>query len=168
MFERLWVQIPATYTGLTWHLFTSICCKICIDVCLKLTENKRKRGRGWRDVVRSKNIFDPFSRASLWFHSKYSIWRFELFLFKLKKDSRSQCHKQILGGSPGLVVMGGASCSEGRGFESQHSLLDGHLVHSVLLWPDNPIGKDSLDSTLPCLWLRSIGYLLAKCRYKSY
>ena len=30
------------------------------------------------------------------------------------------------GGSPGLAVMGGDSCSEGRGFESQHRILDGH------------------------------------------
>ena len=34
-----------------------------------------------------------------------------------------------LGGSPGLVVMGGDSCSEGRGFESQHHILDGHVSH---------------------------------------
>ena len=32
------------------------------------------------------------------------------------------------GGSPGLVVMGGDSCSEGRGFESQHHKLDGHVL----------------------------------------
>ena len=30
------------------------------------------------------------------------------------------------GGSPGLVVMGGDSCSEGRGFKSRHYILDGH------------------------------------------
>ena len=30
-----------------------------------------------------------------------------------------------LGGSPGLVVMGGDSCAEGREFESQHQ--DGHF-----------------------------------------
>ena len=28
---------------------------------------------------------------------------------------------------PGLVVMGGDSCSEGRWFESQHHILDGHF-----------------------------------------
>ena len=28
---------------------------------------------------------------------------------------------------PGLVVMGGDSCSEGRGFKSQHRILDGHF-----------------------------------------
>ena len=32
-----------------------------------------------------------------------------------------------MGGSPGLVVMGGDSCYEGRGLESQHHILDGHF-----------------------------------------
>ena len=32
-----------------------------------------------------------------------------------------------MGGSPGLVVMGGDSSSEGHGFESQHCILDGHF-----------------------------------------
>ena len=32
-----------------------------------------------------------------------------------------------MGGSPGLVVMGGDSGLEGRGFEAQHHILDGHL-----------------------------------------
>ena len=30
-------------------------------------------------------------------------------------------------GSSGLVVMGGDSCSKGRGFESQRHILDGHF-----------------------------------------
>ena len=41
-----WVRIPAPDTGWTWYFFTFICCKNCI-VCLKKTENKRKRGWGW-------------------------------------------------------------------------------------------------------------------------
>ena len=32
--------------------------------------------------------------------------------------------------SPGLVVMGGDSCSEGCGFESQCRILDGHDIFS--------------------------------------
>ena len=32
-----------------------------------------------------------------------------------------------MGGSPGLVVMGRDSRSEGRGFESRHRILDGHF-----------------------------------------
>ena len=31
----------------------------------------------------------------------------------------------VKGGSPGLVVMGGDSCSKGHGFESQRRILDG-------------------------------------------
>ena len=34
-----------------------------------------------------------------------------------------------MGGSPGLVVMEGDSCSEGRGFKSKHYILDGHFSH---------------------------------------
>ena len=34
------------------------------------------------------------------------------------------------GGSPGLVVMGGDLCSEGRGFKSQHRILDYHDIFS--------------------------------------
>ena len=41
MFWRLWVQIPAPYTG--WKNFTYNCCKNC-NVCLKKTENKQKSG----------------------------------------------------------------------------------------------------------------------------
>ena len=36
----------------------------------------------------------------------------------------------VLGGSPGLVVMGGGSRSKGRGFESRHRILDGHDIFS--------------------------------------
>ena len=32
-----------------------------------------------------------------------------------------------MGGSPGLVVMGDDSCSNGRGFESRRRILDGHF-----------------------------------------
>ena len=39
----------------------------------------------------------------------------------LKKDNNTK------GGSPGLVVMGGDSCTEGHGFDSQHCVLDGHF-----------------------------------------
>ena len=33
----------------------------------------------------------------------------------------------MLGGSPGLVVMGGDSCSKGCVIESKHCILDGHF-----------------------------------------
>ena len=34
-----------------------------------------------------------------------------------------------MGGSPGLVITGGDSCCEGRGFESQHSIMDEPYLH---------------------------------------
>ena len=36
-----------------------------------------------------------------------------------------------MGGSPGLVVMGGDSCSEGRGFKSWRHILDGHDIFHI-------------------------------------
>ena len=53
----------------------------------------------------------------------------------MEAGKSNQC-KQVVGnnyrlrdGSPGLVVMGGDSCSEGCGFKSQHSILEGHFSH---------------------------------------
>ena len=39
----------------------------------------------------------------------------------------------LLGRSPGLVVMGGDSCSKGHGFESRHQILDGHFSQILVL-----------------------------------
>ena len=36
-------------------------------------------------------------------------------------------------GSPGLVVMGGDSCSEGHEFKSQHCILDGLFSHLLVV-----------------------------------
>ena len=49
--------------------------------------------------------------------------------------------KQLdLGRMPGLVVMWGDSISEGRGFESQHCIIDGHfftyIVVKMFVWKD--------------------------------
>ena len=38
-----------------------------------------------------------------------------------------------MGGSPGLVVMGGDSRSEGCKFKSQCHILDGHFSHSFVV-----------------------------------
>ena len=43
IFQGSWVRFPALYT--VWALFTFICCKN-LNVCLKKTKNKTKRGRG--------------------------------------------------------------------------------------------------------------------------
>ena len=40
---------------------------------------------------------------------------------------------EVLGGSPGLVVKGGDSCSKGCGFKPQCRLLDGHNIFSHIL-----------------------------------
>ena len=46
-FQRSWVRIPARYTGWTWNFFTLICCKNCIDVCLKRPKiNEKEAGVG--------------------------------------------------------------------------------------------------------------------------
>ena len=60
-------------------------------------------------------------------------------------------YKNILGGNPGLVVMGADLGSKGCGFESQHSLLDGHLSHLyvviivMFVWKDE---KEAEDGTI--------------------
>ena len=46
-----------------------------------------------------------------------------------------------MGGSPGLVVMGGDSCSEGCGFESQHQILDGHFFTYFCLFEKTKINE---------------------------
>ena len=38
----------------------------------------------------------------------------------------------MLGGSPGLVVMGGDLYSKGRGFESWRRILDGHNIFPLI------------------------------------
>ena len=45
MILRSGVRIPVPYTG--WKFFHINLLQNCIDICLKKTENKRKRGRGW-------------------------------------------------------------------------------------------------------------------------
>ena len=48
---------------------------------------------------------------------------------KIKEEKiilQKKTHK--LGGSPGLMVMGGDSCYEGCGFESHHQIQDGHFT----------------------------------------
>ena len=52
MFKRLWVQIPASNTGWTWHFFTLICCKIELFV--------------WRDQNKEKEAgVGPFFKSQL-------------------------------------------------------------------------------------------------------
>ena len=54
VFQKSWVQIPAPDTR--WIFFTLIWCKTCI-VCLKKTENERKRGRNVPFCVKMSPYF---------------------------------------------------------------------------------------------------------------
>ena len=45
MIEMLWVQIPAPCTGWNLRFFTLICCKNCIEDCLKRPKINRKEAR---------------------------------------------------------------------------------------------------------------------------
>ena len=47
--------------------------------------------------------------------------------FEIEFDENS-FKSSFLGGSPGLVVMGGDSCSKVCWFKSQHCILDGHFL----------------------------------------
>ena len=49
----------------------------------------------------------------------------------------------------GLVVMGGDSCSEDYGFESQHRILDGHLfIVKIVCLLEKQAGDGPLKSRL--------------------
>ena len=48
------------------------------------------------------------------------------------KDEMVKWNREyLLSGSPGLVVMGGDSRSEGCGFESRRRILDGHDIFHI-------------------------------------
>ena len=55
-----------------------------------------------------------------------------------------------MGGSPGLVVMGGDSCAKSREFESWHHIMDGHFSHLfdikivICVWKDENKWKRGL------------------------
>ena len=60
-------------------------------------------------------------------------------IIKMLKAQRQMSHKEVRviniikfkGGSPGLVFMGGDSCSKGRGFESRRRMLDCHNIFHI-------------------------------------
>ena len=53
-----------------------------------------------------------------------------IFIGPLMLGAFAGVKKFTMGGSPGLVVMGGDSRSKGRGFESRRQILDGHDIFS--------------------------------------
>ena len=82
-----------------------------MDRCAETTIAKRN---AWSTITASASLrFASTRSASLEIRTAVRI---------------ENCH----GGSPGLVVRGGDSSYEGRGFESQHPILDGHF-HIYLL-----------------------------------
>ena len=50
------------------------------------------------------------------------------YLANFERWSVIKLIRDFLSGSPVLLVIGGGSCSEGRGFKSQHHIPDGHFV----------------------------------------
>ena len=61
----------------------------------------------------------------------------------LQDNLHNKLRAREYGGSPGLVVMGGDSCSKGRGFESRYCILDGHFsrifvvkIVGMFVWKD--------------------------------
>ena len=65
---------------------------------------------------------------------EYLINRSKSVVFVLRmKMSQLQHNKRSWGGSPGLVVMGGDSCSKGCEFESRHHILDGHFFTYIFV-----------------------------------
>ena len=43
-------------------------------------------------------------------------------------------NNNLMGGSPGLLVMGGDSCSKSCGFKSWHHILDGNDIFTLICW----------------------------------
>ena len=82
--------------------------------------------------IKSQVIFISLSKYFCYYLvKKKSIIRcFDYQMWKLSEGKIS--FKETLGGSPGLVAMGGDSCSEGCRFESQHSILDGRFHIDLL------------------------------------
>ena len=68
---------------------------------------------------------------------------------------------ECLGESPGLVAMGGDSCSKCCGFEPQHSILDGHfytyvfVVEIVMLFEKTKINEKEAGEKTECKWVAS-------------
>ena len=58
---------------------------------------------------------------------------FQLLLLGLRQQNIYCQELLFMGESRGLVVMGGDSCSKGRGFESQNHILDGRFLHTYFL-----------------------------------
>ena len=85
-----------------------------------ISKNKFSGASFWPAAKSDKNGSTPFQ---IWLHCR--------------RSSRSSFHHPTIAKhlkkSPGLVVMGGDSCFEGRGFKSQCRILDGHNIFSTYI-----------------------------------
>ena len=92
--------------------FGYFCKKSCFQNLSKITQSGRTDGDQWRSTNHGPHL---------------QVWYLN-FLFRQKTKHNISL---LQGGSPGLVVMGGDSCSKGRQFESRHRILDGHFFTFV-------------------------------------
>ena len=89
----------------------------------------------WLLLITKGLCLNPGRRTFKW-KTVWNVWMYFGILERL--EIKSQCalldtfNKKfiVLGGSPGLVVMGGCSCSKGREFKSRRHILDGHDICS--------------------------------------
>ena len=104
--------LSLSYHQFCFHLKNVSYCSRCIW-CILNSEFRRAEDR-WRHVLCQN------TRAQQTVASRPRPRTEKVFMVKQKFYS--------MGGTPGLVVMGGDSWSEGNGFESQHCMLDGHFT----------------------------------------
>ena len=84
------------------------------------------------------------------------LWYFRCRGFNVVK------HFYPMGGSPGLVVMGGDSCSKSREFKSWHRILDGRFFHLFVVKIIMCVWKDENK------WKRGRGWPIKKHFTPSY
>ena len=84
--------------------------------------------------ARRRKTWQAFAVETFWQFNQLwqkfkTFWLISFFPIAkvLKPESFFYIKRFVLSGSPGLVVMGGDSCSKGCEFKSQHRILDGHF-----------------------------------------
>ena len=94
----------------------------------------RRRKNGFKKIERTNldqnaNFFIKFFHKIIFSQNGILIFLDRVIKLATKYVIKILC----LGGSPGLLVMGGDSCSKGHEIESWHRILDGHFLHTYLL-----------------------------------
>ena len=105
LIARVWVWIPLSF------------------YCVKEVRKRVPKPSNWFRTIR---LSRSWSLQLLQLFSLLLNFIFDVFCCGINLIFL-QTKQAIWGGSPGLVVMGGDSCSEGHEFKSQHHILDGHL-----------------------------------------